>query len=84
MMREGTSWWTSWRTRQWTQSITQRESSRPLLTGPDQHADEESIDQEAQQQQQQHSGYGATAENNGAGPRVEPSPIHEPNAWREQ
>lgn len=78
MMNEGNNWWAAWRSRKWTHTITQRESSQPLLTGPDQHVDEESGSQEPQR-----SGYGATDENE-AGPRVEPSPIHEPNAWREQ
>ena len=56
----------------------QRESSRPLLTAPERD-EEEGADGGAPV----HQGYGATNGNN-EGPRVEPSPINERNAWNEQ
>jgi hypothetical protein len=81
MMTEGTNWWTAWRSTKWIQPVRQSESSQPLLTGPDQHGDEETGQQRGQQ-----SGprpYGAT-EDDGARPRVEPSALsQEHNEWRD-
>lgn len=71
-MGNGTSWWTAWSSRKWTQTITRpRESSQPLLTELD-HEDEEAA---AEGQTPERQGYGAT-EDDEARPRVEPSPIY--------
>ncbi|KAI6781804.1 uncharacterized protein J7T54_004970 [Emericellopsis cladophorae] len=76
MMREGNDWWTAWRTGGWRHVIGGRGSSRPLLTGPER---QESDGPEQSERQ----AYGGTDEEQ-SGPRVEPSPIHERNAWNEQ
>lgn len=59
------------------------ESHRPLLTAVE---DEEESTEREERQQNGHgamNGYGAT-NGNTAGPRVEPSPINERNAWDER
>ncbi|KAG9257514.1 uncharacterized protein F5Z01DRAFT_671111 [Emericellopsis atlantica] len=75
MMREGNDWWTAWRTGGWRHVIGGRGSSRPLLTGPDTQEDD-------RPEQSERRAYGGTDEEQ-SGPRVEPSPIHERNAWNE-
>lgn len=57
----------------------QRGSTRPLLTG--RAADEE----DGEQGEGRREGYGAVdeAEEEDAGPRIEPSAVHERNAWNE-
>lgn len=78
MMKEGTNWWSSWRARGWKQAMGQQSSTRPLLTG---HV----TDEEEGQREGRRQGYGAVDEEEveDVGPRVEPSGVHERNAWNE-
>lgn len=78
MMREGTNWYTAWRTRGWRPDMGQQESSRPLLTASEQ-PDEETGEQNENSERE---GYGATEADENR-PRVEPSHFTERNAWNE-
>ncbi|KAL6855284.1 hypothetical protein ACO1O0_006424 [Amphichorda felina] len=82
MMREGKNWWTAWRVGRWAQAMGERGSRRPLLTGLEE-VDEEQADATARSNDERgRQGYGSTG-HEGDGPRVEPSTIHERNAWDE-
>lgn len=79
MMTEGTSWWTAWRTGKWPRFSREPESGQSLLNAAEHHSDDEEF---AAEQDAQRPSYGTTERE--PGPRLEPSPIHEANAWRDQ
>lgn len=78
MMREGASWWTSWRSLRRQHHSGRRESNRPLLTAVAE------VDEEvAEESHPQQRSYGSLPEGENR-PRVEPSPIHsDRNAWND-
>lgn len=87
MTREGTNWWTAWRSVSWhrQQQVNHRES-RPLLAGiPDADADVDEI-VEQQEESDRPRGYQSLTNNTDEEnrPRVEPSVIRnrqEVNVW---
>ena len=84
-MRESKSWWASWRTWRRNQNDGSRqESSRPLLTGPetDEERQQQADGAEESSETERRRDYGTTDEEGGR-PRVEPSMIHDRNAWDE-
>lgn len=82
MMREGTNWWTAWRTRGWQPDMGQRESTRPLLTAEAEGEDEEEAGEGSSAGARN---YGTANDEEEAGPRIMPSSaITERNAWNEQ
>lgn len=87
MTREGTNWWTAWRSVSWhrQQQVSHRES-RPLLAGiPDADADVDEV-VEQQEESARPRGYQSLTHNTDEEnrPRVEPSAIRnrqEVNVW---
>ncbi|KAF4972375.1 hypothetical protein FZEAL_9604 [Fusarium zealandicum] len=77
LMKEGTGWWNAWGSRYHGQGAEHRESRRPLLTGGS-VIEDEATPSEAQNTDSRR--YGGTNEN-GYGPRVEPSVVAERNTW---
>ena len=75
-MREGTSWWTAWRTRGSRPMLIQHGSNRPLLTAPE--PDEETAEADAQESRS----YGALNDEDSR-THAESSNLEERNAWEE-
>ena len=61
----------------------ERGSRRPLLTGPEEVDEERAGDTMRSNDERGRQGYGGTG-HEGDRPRVEPSIIHERNAWDER